>query len=279
MDIEGFKKWLIDRGRTQETADGYGSDVMAALLHPQGPLGRLRQRSLAPKTLRRTMASLRSWCKYSKDGTLLEQIGDMRLPPPERKVIKNPLTKDQWLALVKEINSADYVSHPERAVLGIMAVRGLRIGDVLRLERPKVLEAIRTGELSYKGKGSKWIIVGVRAFKAYLELMAREDDWEYARDLISISKNGNRQKSAGQQISRALKQVGEHIGIAREDLYPHKLRRTYATEFLNAVGGDLVKLKEQMSWSDVSTASGYADHSKKKELEDIGDTLLTRGDK
>lgn len=277
--IQEFKKWLVARGRTEETAAGYAGDVMACQLHPQGVLGRLRMRTLAPKTLRRTTAALRAWCKFTKDGVLLEQISDIRLPPPERKVQKNPLSKEQWLAVVKEINSADYLSHPERAALGIMAVRGMRVGDVLRMQRDKIAEAMRLHELSYKGKGEKWIQVGTKSFHIYLELFHREDDWEFVRDLISISRKGNRQKSAGQQLSRALKQVGERAGIPAKDMYPHRLRRTYATEFLNATGGDLVKLKEQMRWSDISTAAGYADHSRKKELEDIGDSLLTRGDK
>lgn len=282
MTFESFKQWLIARGRTPETASGYASDVMAAQLHPGGPLGRLRMRTLAPKTLRRTMASLRAYCKFTKDAVLLEQISDIRLPPPARKLVKVPLTKEQWLAVVKEINAADYLSHPERAALGIMSVRGLRVGDVLRLERAKVVEAVRTGELSYKGKGSKWIICGTKAFSAYLELFAREDDWEYVCDLISVSARGNKMKSAGQQLSRALKTVGEHIGISRDDMYPHRLRRTYATEFLAAVGGDLEKLRQAMKWSDIQTAAGYADHSRTKELENIGDNLLltpTPGDK
>lgn len=274
MTIDNFKKWLVARGRTEETAQGYASDVLAAQTHPQGPLGRLRMRTLAPKTLRRTMASLRAWCKFTKDATLLEQISDIRLPPPARKIIKEPLNREQWLAVVKEINQAEYLSHPERAALGIMATRGLRVGDVLRLERAKVQEAVRTGELAYKGKGSKWIQVGVQSFKAYLELLAREEDWEYVRDLISISKKGSRQKSAGQQLSRALKQVGERVGISAADMYPHKLRRTFATAFLEAVGGDLEKLRQMMSWNDISTAAGYADHGRKNELEAIGDNLL-----
>lgn len=271
MTIEGFKAWLVARGRTPETAQGYAGDVTAAQLHPGGPLGRLRMKSLAPKTLRRVMASLRAWCKYTHDTVLLEQLSDIRLPPPNRKIPKMPLTKEQWKALVLEINAAAYISHAERAVLGVMIVRGLRIGDLLRLERKQVLEAVRTGELVYKGKGSKLIQVGTKTFIHYLQLLAKEDDWNTVSDLISAS---GKPKSSAQQISRALKSVGEKAGISRKDLYPHRLRRSYAVMFLEAAGGDLEKLRAHLSWADLSTAAMYSDHNKKDLLEKLSEDML-----
>lgn len=276
--IQGFKAWLVNRGRATDTADGYANDVKATYRHPQAPLGRLRDKTLAPKTLRRSVASLRAWCKFTKDSALLEQISDIRLPPPMRKVAKVPLTREEWDELVEEIDKAHYVSPYERACLGIMAVRGIRVGDVLRMKRVDLANAKASGVLSYEAKTGKRIELSIKPIAEYIDILLKEEGWECVRDLISSRSQipGAKQDSASQQLSRALKKVGEKIGIRGKELYPHRLRRTYASHFLVAAGNDLEKLRQHMSWSNIGTASGYADHSRAAELDEIADKMMKK---
>lgn len=271
--VPGFKTWLVSRGRDPDTATGYGSDVLLCLVHPRGLLGRLRERNLAPKTLRRTLASLRAWAKYSNDAALSKQLGDIKLPPPNRKVVKIPLTKDQWQNLILEIDRADYLSPAERAAIGIMACGGLRIGDVLRMTKSEVLNGIASGVLIYEAKGRKRLEVGTKSIKIYLDILAKYENWEKVHDLVT-TRAKRLQSSGTQQLSRCLKEVGEKIGIPSNEMYPHRLRRTYATYFLEAVGGNLEKLRAKMSWSSLATAASYADHHAREELDSIADGMF-----
>lgn len=270
--VPGFKEWLVSRNRDPDTAEGYGSDVMLALNHPKGILGRLRERNLAPKTLRRTLASLRAWAKYSKNEDLTKNLSDIRLPPPNRKVAKLPLSKEEWELVIAEIDRADYLSSAERAALGIMAMRGLRVGDVLRMTYEEIARGVASGVLTYEAKGRKRIEVGIKSIRGYLELLLGYQNWERVHDLIS-TRAKQRQSSASQQISRAIKEVGKKVGIPPQEMYPHRLRRTYATYYLGATNGNLEQLRSHMSWSSITTAAGYADYHERETLESIADSL------
>lgn len=274
--LPAFKNWLVERGRNIDTAAGYASDIRLAYNETQPPMGRLRNKELAPKTLRRTMAALRAWCKYTKDGVLLEKLIDIRLPPPARKIAKIPLTRDLWDELVEELDKAgSYLSPAERAVIGIMAVRGIRIGDVLRMQYTDLKRAKGIGVLSYEGKQNKRIECNLKPIEEYVDLFLKEKDWERVRDLISprARTDHSKQASAAQQISRCLKILGERIGIDPKELHPHKLRRTYATHYLAAAGGDLNKLQIHMAWSSIGTAAGYTDYHRTEELDAIADSM------
>jgi len=274
--LPAFKNWLIERGRNIDTADGYASDIRLAYNDVQPPLGRLRNHDLAPKTLRRTMAALRAWCKYAKDGTLLEKLIDIRLPPPSRKIAKIPLTRDLWDELVEELDSAgSYLSPAERAVIGIMAVRGIRVGDVLRMRYEDLKRAKSIGVLSYEGKQNKRLECNLKPIEEYIDLLLKEKNWGRVRDLVSprARTENSKQSSAAQQVSRCLKILGEKIGIDPKELHPHKLRRTYATHYLAAAGGDLNKLQIHMGWSNIGTAAGYTDYHRMEELDAIADSM------
>lgn len=274
--IKEFKEWLIARGRNPATAEGYTADIRMAYAGANPPYGRLLDHKLAPKTVRRTMAALRAWCRFNKDGELLEKLKDIQLPPAERKIAKVPLSKEEWSELVEEIEEANYLSPGERAALGIMAIRGLRVGDVLRMTREEVERGMATGILAYEAKRGKRIEISVKPIADYLSLLLKQDEWYKVRDLVSMRSTKSelvKQNSATQQLSRALKAVGEKIGIPGRDIYPHRLRRTVATHFLEAAGGNIEKLRAFMSWSNIVTAAGYADYHRRDELEAIADTM------
>lgn len=279
QQIQNFKNWLIERNRDEETAEGYASDVRLCFNHPQAPLGRFRDPELAPKTLRRSMAAMRSWCKFNKNTELLEKLMDLKLPPPARKVAKVPLTRAEWEELMEEIDNEAraYLSPAERAVIGIMAVRGLRVGDVLRMTRVDLLNGKRTGVLSYEAKQGKRLEVSIKPLEDYVDWLLKDEGWVRVRDLISTrASEKTKQSSATQQISRALKTLGDKLGIPEKELYPHRLRRTYAVHFLNAAGGDLSKLQGHMSWSNIGTAAQYVDHSRREELDAIASAMIKR---
>lgn len=273
--IQDFKDWLTMRGRDPETAEGYALDIKLSYV-TDDPLIRLRNPELAPKTKRRTMAALRAWCKFNKDNELLEKLMDFRLPPPERKITKVPLSREEWEELIDEVDKASYIAPNVRAALGIMAVRGTRVGDVLRMTREELVRGKASGYLIYEGKRKKRYEISIKPILEYVDVLLKSEGWKHVRDLISLrskGKDSTKQSSAAQQVSRALKLVGEKIGIPPEQLHPHRLRRTYAVEFLKATGGDIVKLQSHMQWATINVAAGYVDHDRRSELDAISDGM------
>lgn len=269
-NIDDFHKWLIRRGRNKLTADGYASDVRIALEECSTPVQRLLSTDLAPKSRRRNLAALRAWAKFTKDEELIEILNDLKLPPADRLTPKIPLKEAIWKKLINKIEESN---EPDaiKACLYIIAVRGPRISDVLRLKRKEVEEAIRTGVLSFQAKGAKRLEYGTKNFKWALEtLVELKRPWRQVYEAVTAKGT---MISASQRLRRALRRIAEPLGLSEKDIYPHKLRRTVATQFLNKVK-DVTKLQKFMGWSSVQTASSYVDHDEREELEKVGDSLL-----
>jgi integrase len=278
-EIERFRGHLGEYGLSPGTIKLYAHDVRKAY-REGGPLRRLRDPELAPKTLRHISAACRRWARFKGDQQLLVEIEKIRLPAPRRKSAKVPIERAELFALVDEINSADYLDDAMRAELGLMASRGFRCGDVLRLRRREVVAALRQGTLAYEAKGRRRLEFRVLdTFKPYLLLLANKAvRWERVEDLISPrAREATRRAAAGRATARALAHCGRQVGV--ESLYPHRLRRTYAVEYLQALGPDAfaaVKLQQHMQWASLATAMGYVDHDRGQELDDVAEEMWKR---
>lgn len=272
---DDFIEWMQFRGRSVDTAKLYALNVRMALGHPKGYRGRLMDKKLAPKTKRIVLASLRAYAMFKNDEQMTKVLRDVKLPPAIRVEAKTPLTQEHWINLIREIHNAAYLSVPMRAVLGMLVLRGFRVGDVCRLTRQEVLRAIDTGTLSFEAKGNRRLEYRAKPFMTYLRSLAQFERWGRVYELLTTSEERG-QKQAVDNVEYTLKTVA-----ARADLppgvHPHKLRRTYAVYFLQQMQGDpegLLKLKAQMQWADLNTASQYVDHSRSTELAQIEDALF-----
>jgi integrase len=281
-DLDPYEAWLRRRGAGSGTIKQYRMHA-ARTINGQDVFDRLTDRSLSPKYRRMCRAAALSFARFNKDAALIEELGDVRLPAPVRKTAKVPLSESAWKAVRAEIDAADYLKEPIRAVLGLMSTRGLRSGDVLRLKRSEISSALKTGVLSYVAKGERRLEFGVlKSFRPYLELLEAAFSGTRASavcDLIALRASAEtKMTAAAETVSRMLTRVGEAVGddleVDPDELHPHKLRRTYATLYYEACGRDPMKLKQHMCWSSIETAMSYVDHDQRDELDLVADKML-----
>ena len=121
----------------------------------------------------------------------------------------------------------------------------------------------------------------LRAFRPWLEALAnRAARWSRVWDLVSPNASGdNRRNAAARAVERGLQTLARSAGVVR--VHPHRLRRTYAVEFLRAMRGDpeaLPKLVQHMGWADMSTALEYIDHARGAELDEVADRIFAHLD-
>jgi site-specific recombinase XerD len=278
-----YQAWLRRRGTGQRTIQQYAFHAARAL-GGEDPFERINDRKLSPKYRRVCKAAIISFAKFNKDASLIEEIKEVKLPAPVRQNAKVPLAEDTWRALRAEIDAADYITDPMRAELGIMANRGLRRGDVLRLHRSEVAAALKKNVLSYVAKGERRLEFGVGdAWRPYLELLHDEFSSagkraEQVSDLISPrASDENRMESAGSAVIRGLRRVASKIELgdhALEDVTPHLLRFCYATKFFNACGRDPRRLQEHMQWSSLEVAMIYVGSESRASLDDIAAEMM-----
>ena len=271
--LEEFRDWMIERGRTAGTADLYVKNARSCGQDPKGLTHRLIAGKLSPNTMRANLAALRAWALFTEDGALTKRLSDIRLPPPRRVQVKIPLERPDLKRLIQHLQTAA-MNEAKRLVLLIMALRGLRSGDVLRIRRAQVLAALVSGRLVYEGKGRKRMEIDAAPIRPQLEaLAAYPSRWSQVGDLVSTSEDP---RTVSRMILKAAKSAGKAAGIP--DLYPHRLRRTFATRYLEKLAGDpnaLVKLQRYMGWESLSTAARYVDSVSQDELEAIGAGLIS----
>lgn len=273
-DIQGFRDWLLARGRSPYTAYQYGNCVSLCLRDGHGVTGRLVGSRLAPKTKRANLAALRAWAKWTKDADLADVLDDLKLPPPERVTAKEPLTLEEWSALLDAIPLLDLTEATRNAV-EMIALRGFRVGDVCRLSRSAVRRGAQTGILNYRGKSGRQINWTVRPFESQLQWFADQRNWSVVGELVAPDSEDT-YRSARQRLYRVFPRLAAAIGVSEDELSPHRLRRTYAVHFLDQVRGDLEKLRQHMGWASIATAAQYVDHSRREELDALADSLSER---
>lgn len=279
--VEPFRAWLRSRGRSIGTATLYGEDVLAAATRG-GFEVRIADRTLAPKTRRRIRTAFRQWARFVQDHELEKTLEAFNLPPAKRVTPKIPLARALLLDLVDAIDRAETLDPVNRAVLGMMACRGFRIGDCLRMKREEIVRGLETGVLVYEAKRGSYLSFPLNeGYRRHVEAIAAiRGSWERVHHLIiDISKTSEevRMKSAERSVARSLTKVGATIGLA--GLYPHRLRRTYAVEYLKTLKGveDAVqKLQQHMQWESLATAMEYIDHARGAELETAAAKIFDR---
>lgn len=278
-----FKTWLLERGRVEGTADAYVTNLRSCVADRRGLTHRLIAGNLAPNTLRANLAALRAWATFAQDGELAKRLADIRLPPARRVHTKNPLETESLRQMVRHLKACEktvrrfrepaspQANEAMRQVILIMALRGLRSGDVLRIKRTEVLRALDTGKLIYEGKGRKRHEFAIAPFRAQLEALAQMKNWEHVRDLITTSANP---KVASVKVWRAARRTAQEIGIS--EMNPHRFRHTFATRYLEQLRGDpnaIIKLQKFMGWESMNTAARYVDKVSQDELDSLGAAL------
>lgn len=268
--IDAFCQWLRRHGRSDGTIALYKSNLRRCSEHKHGLTGRLLDKSLAPKTRRTNLAALQAWAKYTKDHELRDELGEIRLPPATRVKAKVPLDPEAWKTFVQAVQKHKRLSDVVRCCILIMAFRGLRVSDVLRIKRKDAQKALSNGRLIYTGKGDKQIEIAVLPIREPIEQLIDEGEWDAVADLFPC-KFAN----AAQRVRRAVKRVGNKLKI--EDVHPHRLRRSYATAFLKRHHGDpqaLIKLTTHMQWASINVAAGYVDSVDRDDLDREGVEMI-----
>jgi integrase len=279
--LEKFRESLAERGLAEGTQRLYVVLVRACAEHPRGITARLIDDDLAAKSRRSNRAALLSWASFTDDDALAKKVKRIKLPPPTRAKPKIPFDHEQWRRLVKEIRTNKTLDDEPaiRAALLLVAMRGIRMSDALRVRRVDVMSALRTDRFAFFAKGQRRIEHSAGPVKEALVALSRiKEPWVVVEDLLVSDRcksNGYAKRhTAYIRMDRALRHLAKKCGI--RDVHGHRFRRTYATAFIKALGPDplaLQKLVAHVGWTSITTASGYIDAVNREELDKVGADL------
>jgi integrase len=275
-ETDGFGDWLRRRGR-ERSATKYCQIIRRWIENPVAFERKISASGHAPSYRRNLVAAVRAWAKYQEDHELASRFDDVRLPPPVPQDQREPFLRDDWFTILDTIEGLD---DPRRSVCALIALRGIRCGDVLRLERRDIARAIDSGTLSFESKGQRWQHFSATPLLASLRRLD-EMEWRGGRRVRNLvcprSLDEDAQESAGRAIRRAFDGLADELGMKREDLYAHRFRHTYATLYLQEMQGDpeaVFKLQSQMGWARLETAASYLRRSRRDELDEVESKML-----
>ena len=255
-DLEEFAAWLRARRLTLEALDARLFAEYAAWLGADRP-GR-RPRKLAPATLARKLAAVRSYVRAELGAA---RVPELSVTSRRRRRLPDAPRPHETDALLESLDGERPLTLRNRAVFELVYSAGLRaqeaadlaLGDV-DFERELVL---------VRGKGGKERAVPLGEEAAYrLRLYLERGRPELARgadDHVFLSARG-----------RAL----DTSTLRRLVPHPHRLRHAFATDLLEG-GADLRTIQELLGHSSLSTTQIYS-HVDAKRLRKVYDRAHPR---
>jgi len=275
--MDGFLAYLaVERGASPHTIAAYRrdlSDYTAVLVragdpsadevereHLTGYVNSLRERGLAPSTIERKVASVKSFHKFLVREGITDNHPTARLPLPK---VPQHLPDVISIEQVEKLFSQPFPPGPsglrDVAMLEMLYGCGIRVSELTGLDLDDV--ALDAGFIRVFGKGGKERDVPVageasRALGEYVAhgrpyLRPKRATARVDSSALFVSARGTR--LSRQWVHALVRRYGGRVGL---DLHPHTLRHSFATHML-AGGADLRSLQEMLGHADIATTQVY----------------------
>ena len=166
----------------------------------------------------------------------------------------------------------DLKSRRDRAILELLFSSGLRVSELVNLNRDQI--NLKTGEFSVRGKGSKVRVVFVSdrakaALERYLKGRTDVDPALFVRVGVRYLEKKNKTddlRITPRTVQRIVKYYATKAGIVK-DVHPHTLRHSFATDLIQN-GADIRSVQEMLGHASVTTTQIYT-HVTNKQLKEV----------
>lgn len=234
----------------------------------RGYLTHLNQKQMTKRTILRRLSALRSFFKYLlKEKAIshnpLEEIDAPKL----EKTIPSPLTIEEVNRLFQQPDTQTYLGFRDRTIMELFYSSGLRISELVGLNRSDFDQGNLLLRVRGKGKKERVIPMTKNAatwINSYLNHPERHLDSEHTQaeknhDAIFLNKWGNR--LSVRSVDRNFQLFLKQSGLASKAT-PHTIRHSIATHWLEK-GMDLKTIQVLLGHSSLSTTTIYTKVSTK----------------
>lgn len=193
------------------------------------------------------------------------------LPKTVRKQVTF-LQYDEVMRMIEQIPLTDETGLRDRAIIELLFSSGLRISELVNLDRDHI--NLNRREFMVRGKGQKDrpVFVSKNAaehVRVYLEM--RNDSLaplflSYSRRHSNVDTSGDFRRLGARSIQRMVARYARLAGITKH-VSPHTMRHSFATDLLMN-GADLRSVQSMLGHSNISTTQVYT-HVTDQHLKDI----------
>lgn len=218
------------------------------------------------------LIALRGLLTYLSQRDISSLAADkITLPKTVRKQVTF-LHYDEVVRLIEQIPLDNEPGLRDRAIIELLFSSGLRVSELVSLNRDHINLARREFMVRGKGQKDRPVFVSMSAaehVKNYLD--ARSDSLpalfiSYSRRLAKPSISGDYRRLSARSIQRMVSHYARLAGITKH-VSPHTMRHSFATDLLMN-GADLRAVQSMLGHSNIATTQIYT-HVTDQHLKDV----------
>ena len=272
--VERFDDYLsLEQGSADRTREAYQRDVLRLAefaltksvrdpakltpVHLRDFVYHLKDIGLAPSSIRRTIAGLRTWFGFLvAEGVIAGDPSDRLELPRKWQTLPEVLSSDEVAKLLSAPSQDDAMYYRDKAMLELAYGAGLRVSEWTSV----TIRDVHLDErlVRVRGKGSKERLVpfgrsAAASVAIYLRELRPKLERGEGKGVLFLNARGTPLSRMG-----AWTILRKHVKAAAIDktVTPHTLRHSFATHLLEG-GADLRAVQEMLGHADVSTTQVY----------------------
>ena len=220
-------------------------------------LAELRAQGLAPATIARRVASIRSLFRHLVliGAATANPAAELELPRRTRR-LPRALSPSEAERLIEAAAGTSPRALRDRALVELLYGAGLRVGEAVGLDKNGVDLDERLVRAVGKGGKERIVPIGreaIDALRRYLSRGRPHLDRRHRSELFLNAQGGGLTRAGAFLI---LRRLAEKAGLEPERIHPHLLRHSFATHLL-AGGADLRSVQEMLGHADLATTEIY----------------------
>jgi integrase/recombinase XerD len=240
-------------------------------------LNELHRSSLRPKSVSRTLSTLRGFHRYlvgegegGDDPT--ESIDAPKLP----RTLPGVLTIQEVDRILRQPDTSEDIGLRDRAILETLYATGMRVSELVNVKQSDLM--FNEGIVLVYGKGSKERLVPIgSSARNWIEKYRTQARSRFAgkhksEDAVFLNNRGT--KLTRSMIFRIVDRYTTAAKIGKA-VHPHTFRHSFATHLLEG-GADLRAVQEMLGHADISTTQIYT-HIDREYLKEVHRTFHPRG--
>ncbi len=258
-DLERFVTFLARDYLNVAPKDLRPGDVETAAV--RAFLSAMTREGLARRSQARALSAVKSLFRFAcLRGQLPANPASSVRTPKQEKTLPRHLRPGEIERLIEAPPVDEPLGRRDRALLELLYATGLRVGELVSLDRHDVDLPARVLRVVGKGGKERMVPFGTEAAKA---LAAWFEDWDDVRarakpgagdaEPVFLAPRGRR---LGDRAVRALVDRYAAAAGVPPGVHPHTLRHTFATHLLEE-GADLRTIQELLGHSSLATTQRY----------------------
>ena len=249
-DLKLFFKYFKDK---KDTEDLNPYDINSFMLYGAS-LGR------KPSTTLRRAASIKHFYLFlKKDGYYNDEIPEIEGPKKE-KILPIYLSVEEVERLLDAPNMKSPSGIRDKAMLELMYASGLRVSELLELEKANI--NLKKGIVIVFGKGAKErkVPMGDFALEYVVKYINQVRGKFHGADSKYLFLNKKGKPLSRVYFFKQIRKYASEVGIEKE-ISPHTLRHCFATHLLEG-GAQLRTVQEMLGHANIATTQIYTHVSK-----------------